>query len=101
MNNVLNMTQWLAALKSADTKKALPILSFPCVSKLNIPVSTAFQPQQATKQHHQLHIQLAHPSMGDGTNQIVFLILAIQFLIIQQRAFAVTYLHLAHNKQQQ
>lgn len=35
----LNMKQWLADLKSADTKKALPILSFPCVSKLNIPVS--------------------------------------------------------------
>jgi len=34
-----NMNQWLADLKSADTKKALPILSFPCVSKLNIPVS--------------------------------------------------------------
>ena len=35
----MNMTQWLADLKSADNKKALPILSFPCVSKLNIPVS--------------------------------------------------------------
>ena len=35
----LNMKQWLADLKSADTKKALPILSFPCVSRLNIPVS--------------------------------------------------------------
>ena len=35
----INMTQWLADLKSADTKKALPILSFPCVSKLNILVS--------------------------------------------------------------
>ena len=35
----INMTQWLADLKSANVKKALPILSFPCVSKLNIPVS--------------------------------------------------------------
>ena len=35
----INITQWLADLKSANTKKALPILSFPCVSKLNIPVS--------------------------------------------------------------
>ncbi|MBQ2734625.1 MAG: uroporphyrinogen decarboxylase family protein [Clostridia bacterium] len=35
----LNMKQWLADLKSAPIKKALPILSFPCVSKLNIPVS--------------------------------------------------------------
>ncbi len=34
-----DMKQWLADLKSAETKKALPILSFPCVSKLNIPVS--------------------------------------------------------------
>ncbi|MBO5295238.1 MAG: uroporphyrinogen decarboxylase family protein [Clostridia bacterium] len=34
-----NMKQWLADLKSAPIKKALPILSFPCVSKLNIPVS--------------------------------------------------------------
>ena len=34
-----DMKQWLADLKSADTKKALPILSFPCVSKLGIPVS--------------------------------------------------------------
>ena len=35
----MNMPQWLADLNSANTKKALPILSFPCVSKLNIPVS--------------------------------------------------------------
>jgi uroporphyrinogen decarboxylase len=34
-----DMKQWLADLKSAPVKKALPILSFPCVSKLNIPVS--------------------------------------------------------------
>ena len=34
-----DMKQWLADLKSAETKKTLPILSFPCVSKLNIPVS--------------------------------------------------------------
>ena len=35
----INMKEWLADLKSAPVKKALPILSFPCVSKLNIPVS--------------------------------------------------------------
>ena len=35
----MNMNQWLADLKSANVKKALPILSFPCVSKLGIPVS--------------------------------------------------------------
>ena len=34
-----DIKQWLADLKSAPVKKALPILSFPCVSKLNIPVS--------------------------------------------------------------
>ena len=35
----MNMNQWLADMKATDTKKALPILSFPCVSKLGIPVS--------------------------------------------------------------
>ena len=33
-----NMKHWLEELKSAPRKKALPILSFPCVSLLNIPV---------------------------------------------------------------
>ena len=35
----INMKQWVADIKSAATKKALPILSFPCVSLLDIPVS--------------------------------------------------------------
>jgi len=35
----LNMKQWLSDMKSDTVKKAFPILSFPCVSKLNIPVS--------------------------------------------------------------
>ena len=34
-----NMKAWLEELKNAPTKKALPILSFPCISLLNIPVS--------------------------------------------------------------
>ena len=33
-----NMKAWLEELKNAPTKKALPILSFPCVSLLDIPV---------------------------------------------------------------
>ena len=32
----LNMKQWVADQKNATVKKALPILSFPCVSLLNI-----------------------------------------------------------------
>ena len=35
----INMKAWLEDLKAAPVKKALPILSFPCVSLLNIPVS--------------------------------------------------------------
>ena len=34
-----DMKQWMLDLQSNSVKKALPILSFPCVSKLNIPVS--------------------------------------------------------------
>ena len=34
-----NMNAWLKELAAADTKKALPILSFPCVSLLGITVS--------------------------------------------------------------
>ena len=34
-----NMTRWRAELLTAPRKKALPVLSFPCVSLLNIPVS--------------------------------------------------------------
>ena len=33
-----NMKNWLEELKNAPTKKALPILSFPCISLLDIPV---------------------------------------------------------------
>ena len=36
---ISSMNQWLNEMKGAQTKKALPILSFPCVSRLNIPVS--------------------------------------------------------------
>ena len=36
--NQQNMKQWLKALCDNPRKKALPILSFPCVSLLNIPV---------------------------------------------------------------
>lgn len=39
MKNAINMKAWLEDLKAADVKKAMPILSFPCVSLLNIPVS--------------------------------------------------------------
>lgn len=33
-----NMKAWLEDMKNASAKKALPILSFPCISLLNIPV---------------------------------------------------------------
>lgn len=36
--NQTNMKQWLNELRENPTKKAFPILSFPCVSLLNIPV---------------------------------------------------------------
>ena len=36
--NQKNMKQWLTELRENPTKKAFPILSFPCVSLLNIPV---------------------------------------------------------------
>ena len=39
MSNKINMKAWLEEQKKAGAKKALPILSFPCVSLLNIPVS--------------------------------------------------------------
>lgn len=35
----MDMKQWLEQLINAPVKKALPVLSFPCVSFLNIPVS--------------------------------------------------------------
>ncbi len=37
--NTINMKQWIEDQKSLTVKKALPILSFPCVSLLGIPVS--------------------------------------------------------------
>ncbi|MBE6634178.1 MAG: methyltransferase [Ruminococcaceae bacterium] len=39
MKKNINMKAWLEEQKRAGAKKALPILSFPCVSLLNIPVS--------------------------------------------------------------
>ena len=36
--NQTNMKQWLKELCESPSKKALPILSFPCISLLNIPV---------------------------------------------------------------
>ena len=36
--NQRNMKQWLAEFCASDKKKAFPILSFPCVSLMNIPV---------------------------------------------------------------
>ena len=36
--NQTNMKQWLKELCDNPCKKALPILSFPCISLLNIPV---------------------------------------------------------------
>ena len=39
MRNNINMKQWLENMRNASVKKAMPILSFPCVSLLNIPVN--------------------------------------------------------------
>ena len=36
--NQRNMKQWLEELRTSDKKKAFPILSFPCISLLGIPV---------------------------------------------------------------
>ena len=56
----INMKEWMADLKSAPKKKPLPILSFPCVSKLNIPVSELIS--DSTKQAEGMKL------VADATN---------------------------------
>ena len=35
----MNMKQWLEEIKASKTKKAMPILSFPCVDLLDVNVN--------------------------------------------------------------
>ena len=54
-----NMKEWIKGMKGAGVKKALPVLSFPCVSLLSVTVSELIEFRLGGAEENEIYRGLA------------------------------------------